>query len=129
MADFLTIGEITAELVARGIPRYDGEPGDRDWHGPMPSWWIHHPEPGPNVPKSYLNLIGESDGNEWQLSVASCACCDAVLRTELIGIHGETFSYIALWPGLDAAIRFHRHATELLEADLERIAKEAEADG
>ena len=122
MADFLTIGEITAELVARGIPL------DPTWRS-SPSWWIHHPEPGPNVPKSYLNLIGDTDGYEWQLSVASCACCDAVLRTELIDIHGETFSYIALWPGLDAAIRFHRHATELLEADMERIISGAKTDG
>ena len=129
MADFLTIGEIAAELVARGIPRYDGEQDDPNWHGPIPAWWIHHPEPRPNVPKSYLNLIGDTDGDEWQFSIASCACCDAVLRTELIDIHGETFSYIALWPGLDAAIRFHRHATELLEADMERIISGAKTDG
>jgi hypothetical protein len=48
MADFLTIGEITAELVARGIPRYDPDPMDTNWHGPSPCWWIHYPEPGPN---------------------------------------------------------------------------------
>ena len=127
MADFLTIGEITAELVARGIPRYDPDPMDTNWHGPSPCWWIHSPEPGPNIPKAYLNLEGESDGNEWQFSIASCACCDAVVRTELIDIHGETFSYIALWPGLDAAIRFHRHASELLEADMERIIQSSES--
>ena len=121
MADFLTIGEITAELVAKGIPRYDHNPTDRDWHGPEPCWWSHHPEPGHGIPQTYLGNTGGTYDNEWQFSIASCACCDAVVRTELVDIHGETFSTIALWPGLDAAIRFHRYASELLEADLERI--------
>ncbi len=121
MADFLTIGEITAELLARGIPRYDHNPADRNWHVPSPCWWIHHPEPGPAIPRTYVGIEGDTDGHDWQFSIASCACCDAVVRTELVDIHGETLSTIALWPGLDAAIRFHRHASELLEADLERI--------
>ena len=117
----LMIDEVVAELVARGIPKYDHDPRDRDWKGPSPCWWVHHPEPGPTAPQTCVLLAGSTEDHEWQLEVSTCSCCDAVVCTQLIDEDGSTFGSVVFWPGLDAAIRFHQHASHLWEAEMERF--------
>ena len=116
----LMLAEVVSELVARGIPKYDHEGKDRDWRGPDPCWWVHHPEPSPTAPQTCLLLAGSTDGHDWQFEVTSCACCDAVVCTQLIDHDGEPFASVRFWPGLDAVIRLHQHASELWGQELQR---------
>ena len=122
----LTIDEVAAELVARGIPKYDHEGKGGDWHGLDPYWSVRHPEPSPTAPQTSLQLAGSTDGHEWQLKVNTCACCDAVVSTQLIDEDGEPFTSVRFWPGLDAAIRLHQHASELWGQEVERFLRKEE---
>jgi hypothetical protein len=115
-----TISEIASELVARGIPRYDHSPGSRDWHGPSPCWWIHRPEPETGAPRTVLGIDGETDGEEWQFTVGSCPCCDAIARVELVDGDGYSIGALPFWPGLTEAIQLHRQVNRLWLAELER---------
>ena len=117
----LMIDEVASELVSRGIPKYDHNPRDRDWKGPSPCWWVVHLEPLPELPRTALGISGDTDGYEWQLEVSTCSFCDAVVCTELIDEDGHTFASVQFWPGLDVAIRLHRHTRELWEAEMERF--------
>lgn len=121
MASRSTIGSVAAELVTRGVPRYDPDPESPAWDGPELCWWTHHPEPARHRPRTYLGVTGITDGHEWQLAIASCSCCDAVVRTELVDLDGDTFCSLSFWPGLDAAIRLHRHTDGLMQRHLERL--------
>ncbi len=115
-----TIGEIAAELVALGIAKYDPDPGSRDWQGPSPCWWIHHPEPDTGAPRTVIGISGESDGAEWQFALASCPCCDVIASVELVDEDGGTIGALPFWPGLAAAIKLHRYITELWLDELAR---------
>ncbi len=115
-----TIGEITAELVAQGIAKYDHNPASRNWHGPSPCWWVHHPEPDTGAPRTVLGISGESDGEEWQFSLGSCPCCDVIARVELVDEDGGTIGALPFWPGLEEAIKLHRQVNQLWLAELAR---------
>ncbi len=115
-----TIPEVAAELVALGIAKYDPDPASRNWHGPSPCWWIHHPEPETGAPRTGLSISGESGNYEWQFALTSCRCCDAIARVELVDEDGYTIGALPFWPGLAAAIKLHRHITELWLAELAR---------
>ena len=123
-----TIGTVASELVSRGLPKYDHDPADRDWHGPDQCWWIHHPAEGPPRPQTVLGILGHSNDHEWQFAICSCACCENVARTELVDEDGYTIAVLPFWPGLKGAIRMHRHASVLWEAELQRFV-EGSTDG
>jgi len=125
--DFNTIGAVTAELVAQGLPKYDHNPADRNWRGPACCWWTHHPEPEPQSPRIIIGVDGITGEHEWQFAVCSCHCCDAIVRIELVNIDGGTIGILPFWPGLKEAINLHRHVTRLWEAELDRMNFAADA--
>ena len=110
------ISEVTAELVARGIPKLDD-----DSNSSHPAWWVHHPEPSPDAPHICVIIIGSNDGKEWQIGVNSCPDSDGVDQTEMFNYDGNTVATLAFWPGLDAAIQFHQQANTLWMAEMERF--------
>jgi hypothetical protein len=123
--DLHTIGAVAAELVAQGLPKYDHNPADRDWHGPASCWWVHHPEPRPRAPRTVIGIDGITGDHAWQFSIHSCHCCDAIVRTELVNIEGHSIGLLPFWPGLEAAVTLHRHVTRLWEAELDRMGADA----
>ena len=116
----LTIAEITAELVGKGLPKHDPNPADRDWPGSANCWMVHHLEPGPDTPRTVLNINGTTAGHDWQFVIVSCCCCDVAISTELISSDGGYIGELSFWPGLEMAIKLYRHVSGLWTAELER---------
>ena len=116
-----TIGQIAAELVRHGLPKYDHSDDTDSWEGPDQCWWIDHQPPAENRPRTFLGVNGVTHGYCWQFTIASCSCCDAVTCVELLDEDGIAFSAMPFWPGLSEAIALHRHLTRLWDAEVERL--------
>ncbi len=118
-----TLAQVTAELVSRGLPKYDRTPSCREWRPPSENcWWVHRPPAeGDDDLTVILCCEGISDdGDQWRFAVESCPCCDCIASVELISDHGGSIASFPWWPGLDAVISLHRQISGLWLAELER---------
>ncbi len=115
------LGDVTGELVLRGIPRYDHNPESRSWLGSDNCWWIHRPPSNGEGPQALLCCEGTSDdGHHWRFEVETCCCCDVISSLELVDDGGGSIASFPWWPGLDAVINLHRQISGLWLAELER---------
>jgi hypothetical protein len=114
----LTIGDVATELVARGIPRNDG-----DWTPGNTQWWVwNNPAPSPQEPLCNLVLMGGTAECYWQLGVASDPRCDDVQEVRFIGETPglDPIGTLSFWPGLDQAIAMCQAVTAAYHASLDR---------
>ena len=121
------LSEVIEELVRRGVPRCDDH-----CRANGPYWWLVHPHelpdypPGPK-PRTVLGYASPSGADDKfglhdvQLSISTCECCDAIVRTEFIDSHGATFGAIPFWPGFESAEFLWTQLRLDWEAEMERF--------
>jgi hypothetical protein len=117
-----TIGAITAELVRRGIPRWD-----KASHHPPICWWIYTDKDDEEV--QCIHIAGRTEKDEeWQLEVICCLCHGHVGVVNVIdGDIAAVVASLQVWPGLTEAIEFALLALKLWKTELEcRLAEEEE---
>ena len=106
-----TISDVTAELVARGIPRSD--------HGSYPPertvWWVwDRSEPSSDEVLANLVIAGVSNGIAWQMGVFRVDGFEEIAGVNFIGgicEEQDPIGTLSFWPGLDAAIAMCQSVT------------------
>jgi hypothetical protein len=107
-----TISEITAELVARGIPRHELPDTIEEAQvapKPPPTFWYTHDDDNGRI--AALHLCGRTaDERDWQMEVVETI--DG-LETRVISEETEVAGALMFWPGLPTAERFALKTLEL----------------
>ncbi|MCP9784142.1 hypothetical protein KBY83_12610 [Cyanobium sp. WKJ7-Wakatipu] len=95
-----TIGEVTAELVQRGIPRWDKES-----HHPPLSWWVFTDTTDEMV--EVIHVVGRTENElEWQIEVICCLHGHVDVLNVIDPDITEVIASLQVWPGLPEAIEF-----------------------